>query len=118
MTTLPIIILSVLIQSHLLSASTFQVNCSLPLSQHGYVSAPPVRSTLSILWSALFTIFICTWSVQHLSVPPQKYSGVTGFFLSVWRKLEWMLLTLFMPELLLARALGEFVAASYSVALS
>jgi hypothetical protein len=40
-------------------------------------------------------------------VPPQEYSGVTGFFLSVWRKLEWMLLTLFMPELLLARALAS-----------
>ncbi|KAF2493117.1 hypothetical protein BU16DRAFT_465657 [Lophium mytilinum] len=115
MAVLVFMLVQLLMQNHLVSAATFHINCTLPLEEYSYVTAPSIRSTLSIFWSSIFTIFICTWTVQHLSVPPQDYVGVKGFVKSFWRKLKWMLVTLFMPELLLGRALGEFMAARESV---
>jgi len=93
-------------------ATEFHVNCPIPLKGSNFVSSPNIRSTLDILWSSLFTIFICTWTVQHLTVPPQDdKGGLERTIRSTWKKTKWMLVTLLLPEYLLGKALGEFTAA-------
>jgi hypothetical protein len=54
----------------------FETNCSAPVALSNYVSSPNTRGTLNILWSSLFTIFACTWSVQHPNVPEQRDTNV------------------------------------------
>lgn len=36
------------------------------------MSSPDSRGTLDILWSSLFTIIACTWTIQHLNIPEQR----------------------------------------------
>ncbi|RMZ73446.1 hypothetical protein GMOD_00007955 [Pyrenophora seminiperda CCB06] len=137
---------------HVARATTFNPNCTLPPEGTNYVAGSNVRSTLEIFWSALYTIFVCTWAVQHLNVPPQEeypeelpefndatkkptrlwestcksLAGLpasTSKFLKdipastgklwrqTWRRLKWMLITIVLPEFLLGRAMGDFIAA-------
>ena len=35
----------------------------------GWTNEPPKRGSLDIIFSCLFTIIACTWSIQHLDVP-------------------------------------------------
>ena len=47
----------------------FKPNCTLPPEVVQYVSNPQVRGTLQIVWSCLTVLGLCTWSIQHPSVP-------------------------------------------------
>lgn len=58
---------------------------------------------MEIIQSCLFTILICTWSVQHLNVPGPKDGRVTILV----RKIRWMIITILFPEFLLAHAIME-----------
>lgn len=51
----------------------FETTCSKPPSGVNFVSSPNFRGTLDILWSSLFTIFACTWTLQHPNVPEQRH---------------------------------------------
>ena len=42
---------------------------SMDLLQHGWASQPNNRGTLDILWSCLFTVFLCTWVMLFLNLP-------------------------------------------------
>ncbi|KAK4444478.1 hypothetical protein QBC34DRAFT_308720 [Podospora aff. communis PSN243] len=91
-----------------LGAQIFNPNCTLPPEGVNYVSGVTVRSTLDILWSSLATIFLCTWTVQHLNIPhPSEASGLA----SMWRKMKWMLVMIIAPEFMVGKALGDCVAA-------
>jgi hypothetical protein len=46
------------------------------------------RSTISLLYNCLFTIFLCTWTAMHLNVPGEKESQLQTFR----RKCKWMLI--------------------------
>ncbi|KAF3225359.1 hypothetical protein TWF106_002499 [Orbilia oligospora] len=102
-------------------AFSFTPNCTLPPYDTIYVSAPTVRSTLSIVWECLGILFLCTWSIQHLNVPEQRKS-VKGFcnkfkvyvhaFLG---KAKWAGLALIALEYLLGRAMAERKAAKDGV---
>ncbi|KAK4085540.1 uncharacterized protein Triagg1_530 [Trichoderma aggressivum f. europaeum] len=52
--------------------TVFETNCSVPVTRSNYVSSPNTRGTLDILWTSLFTIFACTWTLQHPNVPKQR----------------------------------------------
>lgn len=88
----------------------FKPNCTIPPEPPVFVTAPNVRSTMNIVWSCTSTILLCCWSIQHLNVPPQFQPRTTRqklmrkliFF---WRKVKWMMITLFAPEFLLAKAI-------------
>ncbi|KIY03288.1 uncharacterized protein Z520_01755 [Fonsecaea multimorphosa CBS 102226] len=59
-----------------------------------FVSISPVRGTMELVWGCVFTIIICTWNLQHLTIPsPNK---------SAWRvmgnKVLWAFLTMIAPE--------------------
>jgi hypothetical protein len=102
--------------ANLALAKTHSLNCTLPPDDSHYVGGVKVRSTLSIFWSAVYTVFACTWAVQHLNIPPLEqptpepdWRHFWKFRIpaSFWTKLKWMLITLIMPEYLLGRALSD-----------
>lgn len=98
-------------------ASSFTPNCTLSPDHTNYVSGPNVRSTLSILWNCISIIFLCTWNILHLNVPaipPARSSTVQklwGVILDSRTKAKWMIATILMPEILVGKALDEFLSA-------
>ncbi|KAL8703131.1 MAG: hypothetical protein Q9201_003690 [Fulgogasparrea decipioides] len=77
----------------------------------GWVSQPDGRGTFDILWSCLFTIFLCTWVSLHLNVPAEHEKYRHQFF----RKMRWMLQAIMAPEFVLTFATGQKVEARKSV---
>jgi hypothetical protein len=100
--------------ANLALAKIHSPNCTLPPDNSNYISGVNVRSTLDIFWSAIYTVFVCTWAVQYLNIPPEApirrfwKIKIPAFF---WKRLKWMLLTIIMPEYLLGAALSGYVAA-------
>jgi hypothetical protein len=93
---------------HVTLATTFHPNCTVPPEGTNYVAEPNVRSTLNILWNALYTVFVCTWVIQHLNVPAQEPRVRT--LMSLWISLKWMLVTILLPEYLVGKALGDAIS--------
>lgn len=60
----------------------------------GWYSPPNLRGTLDLVWGCAFTIFICTWTANHINVPPYGSSASWRF----WYKVKIMLLSLLSPE--------------------
>jgi len=50
----------------------FEPNCTSPHDYVTRVSPPPLRGTMDIIFSCFSVLLICTWAIQHLSVPPHK----------------------------------------------
>ncbi|OTA91122.1 hypothetical protein M434DRAFT_33049 [Hypoxylon sp. CO27-5] len=120
----------------ILASSVFQPNCTIPPESTNFVRATNVRGTLDILWTSLFTLITCCWTVQHLNIPRQlqrprwpeerninvwresvryAYQLMRFYFLGVWPKIKWTLLTLVIPEFLVGKALQERYLAKKSV---
>jgi hypothetical protein len=59
--------------------TTFEPECTEPKEPVSFVSTPNSRGTLEILWSSLFTIFACTWTIQHPNVPEQRDGRFPGW---------------------------------------
>lgn len=77
----------------------------------GWQPNPNRRGALSILESCIFTIIACTWSIQHLNVPaPWETAPEIR-----WRRIRHALMTLLMPEIVLAHAIVERAAAIQSL---
>jgi hypothetical protein len=66
------------------------------------------RSTITLLYNCLFTIFLCTWSAMHLNVPGEKDTQLRTFL----RKCKWMLVGLLAPEFVAIIAVTEWREAS------
>jgi hypothetical protein len=77
----------------------------------GWTQAPNQRGTIGLLWSCLFTVFLCTWTVLCLNVPAQE----DGFWVQVRRKAKWSLIAVFGPEILVSFACGQWTSAKSSV---
>lgn len=102
----------------------FDSTCTIPTTHVSFVSSPDSRGTLDILWSCLFTIIACTWTIQHLNIPEQRdrasekkdrlhqiwYAAERGAK-SFWSNLKWMLFTMVAPEFILGKAIGDFMVA-------
>ncbi|KAI1459652.1 hypothetical protein F4805DRAFT_472751 [Annulohypoxylon moriforme] len=111
----------------ILAYSVFQPNCTAPLESTNFVRATNVRGTLDILWTSLFTLITCCWTVQHLNIPrkPKRptwpegpnsvwlkcvthvYELMKFYILGVWPKIKWTLVTLVLPEFLVGKAVHE-----------
>ncbi|KAK0516317.1 hypothetical protein JMJ35_000920 [Cladonia borealis] len=96
----------------------FDTNCTHPSTTVSFVSSVNARGTIDILWSSLFTILACTWTVLHLNVPEQRLDRDTGWRGDIkWAvkgfltSAKWMLITVLAPELLLAKYAGDLVSA-------
>ena len=65
------------------------------------------RGTASLLYSNLFTLFLCSWSAVHLNVPAD---GETSLVIKV-RKLKWMIVTVLAPEFVATYAFRDWTRA-------
>jgi hypothetical protein len=79
-----------------------------------------MRTVFEILWSCLFAIFACTWTVQHLNVPPQRededsnpgWKGDLKYELKkFWSSAKWMIITILAPEHLITLNTGQLESA-------
>ncbi|OBT71817.1 hypothetical protein VF21_09385 [Pseudogymnoascus sp. 05NY08] len=82
---------------------------SLPIKDVGvgWQDSPSRRGTLTIIEDCAVTIFACTWTIQHLNVPGAGDGGIKRFL----RSCKWMLITVLLPEFILAHAVYEGVMA-------
>lgn len=94
-------------------AATGSSNSTSQTRREGWVSQPNGRGTFDILWSCLFTIFLCTWVSLHLNVPAAHEKYRHRFF----RKMRWMCQAIMAPEFVLTFATGQKVEAKRSVEL-
>lgn len=69
----------------------------------GWYPTPDERGTIDIIWSCLFTIFLCTWTALHLNLPA-SHENYVQFAL---RKGKWFILTLLGPEFVVWLAIGQ-----------
>ena len=102
---------------------TFHIQCTSPSTTVNFVSSADKRGTTDILFSCLFTIIACTWTVQHLNVPEQREGRDPGWLGDIkwaskraWTSTKWMLLTVLAPELLLALSLADIRAVDSTIA--
>lgn len=86
--------------------STVQV-----LLANGWVHQPNGRGTLDIIQSCLLTIFLCSWSVLCLNVPARSNNRWSFSLL----KINWMVFTIFFPEVVVAFAAEQWESACQSV---
>ncbi|KAL8357243.1 hypothetical protein RB598_002197 [Gaeumannomyces tritici] len=94
----------------------FTPNCTFPTASVGFVQTPPIRGTMEIVWSCVSIIFLSSWSILHLKVPPQHRpqnwrQKARWKFALFCRKLKWMVITIFAPEILLGLVFVDFIAA-------
>ncbi|KAI9859379.1 MAG: hypothetical protein M1813_006716 [Trichoglossum hirsutum] len=72
-----------------------------------WVPIPKGRGTWNLLYSCSFTLGLCVWTAIHLNVLPKDDTRV-----SFWlRKIKWVLLALFTPELVLFSAWQQWHSA-------
>jgi hypothetical protein len=69
-----------------------------------WASSATYRGTTDILWSCLLTLLACVYTAIHLNVPPANW----GRLRSLWRKLQWVGMALFAPELVLFIAYSQY----------
>jgi hypothetical protein len=85
-----------------------------------FIPSANARGTLDILFSSLFTILICAWTLQHLNIPPpvaQATAWRQTLHQSLSRLLnqtKYLLLTLICPELWIGKAFQDFMVARRS----
>jgi hypothetical protein len=98
--------------------TVFETTCKTPTTNVNFVSSPDSRGTLDILWSSLFTIFACTWTIQHLNVPEQREGRDRGWkgdlkwmLKGVYTSVKWMLLTMVAPEFVIGKACADLMQA-------
>lgn len=75
--------------------------------QVGFTSSPNRRGTLEIVWTCLFTVFICIWSVVHPNIPKP---GSPWWHRFLDRFIQ-LVLAAMAPELILAIAVREWLDA-------
>ncbi len=110
--------LFLLLAAHVRGYVTFETVCSTPSRVVNFVSSPDVRGTLDILWSSLFTILACTWTIQHPNIPEQRNGRDPGWRGDLtWQlrgfleKAKLMLFTMVAPEIIISAAMHDLMAA-------
>ena len=111
-----LLLLSLAVPAH--GYTVFHTFCTTPNVTASFVTSPNSRATLDILWSCLFTIIACTWTIQHLNVPEQRNGRDPGWKGDIkWQlrgllaSVKWMITTILAPELILRKTLEDLVAA-------
>jgi len=87
----------------------FNSHCTIPPDSAGLVSVPDARGTLSIVWSCLAVVSLCTWAVLHECVPVEGDSK-EPFLLAIYLflcKTSSFLIAFFAPELFAGKAMGS-----------
>lgn len=100
-------------------SNTFDTNCTLPTTPYHYVASPNFRSTTDILWSSWSSLVLFTWTVQHLNVPALREEKTwtqkcRNLIREIAIKIMFMLGTILAPELLIGKALADWISARTS----
>lgn len=74
---------------------------------HSDAACLPLRSTWDILWSCLCTIFACTWVSIHPNSPGLEEKKLR----IALRRLELMIWTVLIPEMIIYWALRQWLGA-------
>ncbi|KAF1999590.1 hypothetical protein P154DRAFT_576771 [Amniculicola lignicola CBS 123094] len=72
----------------------------------GWVSEPDQRGTVSLIFSCVCTVIICTWNALHLNVPERRKSN--SKWLLFFRKLGYLAVALLGPEMIAYLAIVEW----------
>ncbi|KAK4940505.1 hypothetical protein LTR10_019379 [Elasticomyces elasticus] len=75
---------------------------------NGWVPDPNGRGTWQILYSCVFTLFICVYSAIHINIPARGEPKNAQF----WRKVKWAFIAIFAPEVVLYSAWQQYYIAS------
>ncbi|KAJ9602090.1 hypothetical protein H2200_013450 [Cladophialophora chaetospira] len=68
--------------------------------------SPNVRGTMDIIWTCVFTILVCVWTVVHMNVPAPPNTDTT---VKLWlRRLKWVGNCCMVPEIVLLLAAGQW----------
>ncbi|KAI0596705.1 hypothetical protein F4775DRAFT_603314 [Biscogniauxia sp. FL1348] len=92
----------------------FETTCAKPTTSVNFVSSPDSRGTLDILWSSLFTIVACTWTVQHPNLPEQRSGDLKSHLKSIYESVKRMLITVLAPEMIVTAACRDLISAKES----
>ncbi|KAK3986120.1 hypothetical protein QBC44DRAFT_248817 [Cladorrhinum sp. PSN332] len=65
---------------------------------------PDSRGTFTLLITSIITLVLCVWTSIHLNLPDPRESKWTGFR----RRLKWITIGLFIPELLVSTAIEQY----------
>ena len=80
-------------------------------AKQGWTSSPDERGTLDIIWTCIFTMFLCSWSVICMNVPGPDDTTLDVFMRKFWNTC----LCLLGPEFSMLNAMGQWRSASESV---
>lgn len=75
----------------------------------GWYEPPNERGTWDIIVSCVLTLTICVWSALHLNVPTEESKLAERNY----RRVRWIVLGLFAPELVVSTAFGQFLTARW-----
>lgn len=95
---------------------TLSPNCTFPdTTPSGLVKEPNIRSTFNIVWTCTSIIILSTWSVLHLTVPPDlktenKRQWLRKQLYLLGRKMAWMGVMLAFPEYLVGISATQLFA--------
>ncbi|RDK41246.1 hypothetical protein M752DRAFT_253414 [Aspergillus phoenicis ATCC 13157] len=114
-----LLLLPLFLASSVQAFNTVHTDCTLPPEHTNFVTAPNTRGTLQILWSSLFTILACTWTVLHLNVPKyrpkpeiKEFKHWLGWMVKKYQHpTKWFLLTVLAPEVPFAKYWDDQVRA-------
>jgi hypothetical protein len=74
--------------------------------RQAWVPEPEGRGTIQLLWSSLFTLFICLWTSLHLNLPAKDDCQT----LRLLRKMKWTAIAAIAPEVVLTMAYAQWWA--------
>lgn len=80
-----------------------------PDPQVAWFSAPNFRGTWDLIVSCVLTLVICVWSALHLNVPVE----ISRLRERNTRRLRWVLLGIFAPEIVVSTAFAQFLTARW-----
>jgi hypothetical protein len=80
-----------------------------PDPEVAWFSAPNFRGTWDLIVSCVLTLVICVWSALHLNVPVET----SRLRERNTRRLRWVLLGIFAPEVVVSTAFAQFLTARW-----
>ncbi len=102
--------ISIIVLVLLFNSGIFGVEIS-PKDSEDFPASSEVRWTLlSIVWSCRATIFACTWLAVHPNVPGHRITA-GGPISSTIKRVKIMVTAILAPEIIVAWAAAQFVAA-------
>jgi hypothetical protein len=69
------------------------------------------RGTWDIIWGFTITLALCVYAAVDPNIPRNEES----YYITIFRKIEWMLITLLSPEIVLYSAWLQFCSAKSDI---